>query len=134
MILPETLPSSLRALLERPRTVRNAEWSALQQFIQARTLEKKITIEVVLFLIGIHVSELPPTPNSEKEHKEALIMEGTYAAFEALGVYRRVGREPSGFWIWERLEDVPPLERDAQETLLKDAILAYFHAENLIPA
>jgi hypothetical protein len=134
MILPETLPPSLRALLERPRTVRNAEWSALQQFIQARTLEKKITIEVVLFLIGIHVSELPPTPNSEKEHKEALIMEGTYAAFEALGVYRRVGREPSGFWIWERLEDVPPLERDAQETLLKDAILAYFHAENLIPA
>lgn len=100
-------------------------WSRLQQWLQGR-FDKEADLEGILFLIGVQETGRGYEPDLEKEVKERLVMEGTYCAFETLGLYRRVGMEKDGHWIWERRTDTPDLSIEQQETLLKMAILHYF--------
>lgn len=87
---------------------------------------RSVGLEGVLFLIGVNALGRGFEPRLEKERKQDLIMEGTYHAFAALGVYEQVGLEADGFAVWERRLDVPRLAVEQQEKLLHLAILAYF--------
>ena len=101
-------------------------WKALEQWFAAR-FGKTPDIEGMLFLMGIQARGRGFEPELEKDAKQSLIMEGTYHAFAALGIYEHVGMEADGHWIWERVIDHPPdLSVEAQEKLLKTAILQYF--------
>ena len=102
-----------------------ARWSRLQQWLQER-FDKEADLEGILFLIGVQETGRGYEPDLGKEVKERLVMEGTYCAFETLGLFRRVGIEKDGHWIWERRTDTPDLSVEQQETLLKTAILRYF--------
>ncbi len=101
-----------------------ARWEALRSRLAAQ-FRQTPGIEGVLFLIGVQASGEGYQPQLPKERKQALVMEGACHAFEALGLYRRRPTE-AGF-AWEPAEDgLPPLSIEEQETLLKQAILAYF--------
>ena len=103
-----------------------ARWQRLEHWIEARFGEAP-SIEKILFLVGIQMRGRGFEPDLDKDAKQSLIMEGTYGVFETLGVYQRVGMEADEAWIWERLVEAPPgLSVDAQEKLLKTAILRYF--------
>ena len=116
----------LQPYLDADPAVLDARWTDLQAWVQAR-FQREPTIEAILFLVGIQSQGRGFQPDLEKEAKEALVMEGTYCAFAALGIYETVGVEEDGSWIWERTLDPPPdLDVDAQEHLLKTAILHYF--------
>lgn len=118
--LPEYLRLSPDELEER--------WNALVLQIKDQ-FTKEAGIEAILFLIGIQSRGLGYRPNLSKKRKQDLIMEGTYCAFETLGLYKRVGKDDKGHITWERTEEsLPKLPLPDQETLLKVAILSYFEA------
>ncbi|HMB92698.1 MAG TPA: hypothetical protein VKP65_17740 [Rhodothermales bacterium] len=117
---------SLQPYLDADDAELAVRWSSLEQWLTAR-FGKTPDIESILFLIGIQARGRGFEPELEKDAKQSLIMEGTYHAFAALGIYERIGMEADGHWIWERVIDHPPdLSVEAQEKLLKIAILQYF--------
>lgn len=117
---------SLQPYLDADDAALAARWEVLEQWLAAR-FGKTPDIEGILFLVGIQARGRGFEPELEKDAKQSLIMEGTYHAFAALGIYEHVGMEADGHWIWERVIDHPPdLSVEAQEKLLKTAILEYF--------
>lgn len=103
-----------------------ARWKELQDWLAER-FEREPGIEGILFLIGIQSAGRGYEPKLGKERKQDLIMEGTYCAFETLGLYRRIGADADGAWIWERTgPHLPKLPVEEQEKLLRIAILRYF--------
>ncbi|MEM1095492.1 MAG: hypothetical protein AAGJ10_12900 [Bacteroidota bacterium] len=100
-------------------------WAELTTWIEVK-FKREPTIESILFLIGIQSEGRGYQPKLAKEEKQDLIMEGTYVAFETLGLYQRIGADAQGRWLWEPRVALPALELDDQETLLRLAILTYF--------
>jgi hypothetical protein len=102
-------------------------WAAVLDFVHRRFGRQEAGIDPVLFLIGIQSRGRGFEPNLEKEVKQSLIMEGSFCALAAVGMYERVGIEHDGAWIWERVgPEIPALGIDDQERLLKIAIVRYF--------
>lgn len=87
---------------------------------------REMTIEAILFLVGVQSQGLGFQPDLERERKQELIMEGTYCVFETMGFYERAGMDEKGLWLWERKIPVPSLSVEEQEELLQTAILKYF--------
>lgn len=106
----------------------DGRWERLKTWLDAR-FGRDTNLEGILFLIGIQSRGQGFEPKLGKEVKQDLIMEGTYRAFEALGLYRRAGTDAEGGPVWVRAGDVPRLSVDRQEKLLRVAILAYFERE-----
>ena len=109
--------------------VLDARWSSVERFVTER-FGKEASIEGILFLIGIQSRGRGFEPEMAKETKQDTIMEGTFCAFEKLGIYERVGVDEQGFWLWERaVESIPSLPIEEQEKLLKLGIICYFDEE-----
>ena len=100
-------------------------WGRLVSEISER-FGRQPDIDSILFLIGVQSVGRGYEPDIPKERKQSLIMEGSYLAFETMGVYQRVGIERNGFWIWEKRFDLPELSVADQEKLLRVGILNYF--------
>lgn len=100
-------------------------WQELTGRLSAQ-FGREMTIEALLFLIGVQSQGKGFEPALERERKQEMIMEGTYCAFETLGFYDRAGMDEDGLWLWERRIPVPSLEVEEQEKLLHVAILNYF--------
>lgn len=106
-----------------------ARWQRVERFIADR-FGRDTSIEAILFLIGIQSRGRGYEPEMGKEEKQDTIMEGTYCAFEKLGLYERIGLDEKGFWLWERsVETIPKLPVEEQEKLLKLGIVLYFDEE-----
>ncbi len=104
-------------------------WDALVERLGER-FGQKPGLEGVLFLIGIQSRGRGYEPKLKKERKQALIMEGTWCAFESIGLYQRVGADENGAWIWQPQADLPHLDVEEQEKLLRTAVLSYFDAND----
>jgi len=120
MISPE-----IDALLKTDDETLEMRWLHLADWVQKR-FERAATLEGILFLIGLQERGKGFEPNIPRHKKEAIIMEGTYCAFETIGLYRRTGMEEDGAWIWERVIPLPGLNIEAQEKLLRLAVLSHF--------
>lgn len=105
-------------------------WRQLHGWLQ-RSFGIEPGIEGVLFLIGVRESGSGYQPRLKKERKQELIMDGTYRAFEAIGVYRRVSSGVDSEYSWEKSRPMPALSVEEQEKLLKVAILRYFSELNV---
>lgn len=121
-----TSADPVRAALEADDDALDARWAALKAWLDAR-FGRDTSLEGALFLVGIQSRGAGFTPGLGRETKQDVIMEGTYRAFEALGLYRAV--EADGERAWQRMHAVPPLAVEAQEKLLRAALLAYFERE-----
>lgn len=118
----------IRRLLDAEDASFDERWESLQSWLRDR-FGREVGLEGILFLIGVQSRGRGYQPELEKEEKQDVIMEGTYCAFETIGLYERVGLDENGFWIWERSVDrFPQLSVDNQEKLLKHGILNYFTA------
>ncbi len=128
------LPEPVRALLGADDAEVEARWLRVREWLRG-VVGRKPSMEGVLFLIGVRNQGLGYAPELEKERKQDLIMEGTYCAFEAVGLYERVGAEADGGWIWEpTVAQVPKLPIEQQEKLLKLAVVSYFEPFMARPA
>lgn len=103
-----------------------ARWAGLETWVRDR-FGREPSIETILFLIGIQSRGRGYEPALDKDRKEALVMEGSYCVFAAIGLYEPMGIEADGSLIWERQADLPAgLSIEQQEKLLHLAILRYF--------
>jgi hypothetical protein len=118
-------------ILDVPEGEHEQRWSALVARVESR-FGRAPDVDAILFIMGIQSVGRGYEPDLPKERKQSLIMEGSYLAFETLGIYRRMGLERNGFWIWEKVFDLPKLSIDDQERLLQIGILNYF--DHLEPA
>lgn len=119
----------LVALLATYGSEHDLRWTELCTWLEA-SYYREVTLEAILFLIGVQTRGQGYEPELDKDRKQDLIMEGTFAAFATLGVYIQVGMEDDGAWIWERVADpVPELSVDDQEKLIKLAVMNYFEHE-----
>ncbi|MFW5972571.1 MAG: hypothetical protein ACOCTG_01150 [Bacteroidota bacterium] len=106
-----------------------AAWDELIESLSLR-FGREITLEAVLFLIGIQTRGRGYEPDLARDMKQNIIMEGTFAAFATLGAYEQVGMDEEGAWIWKRVAaPTPNLSIEDQERLLKLAVLRYFSEE-----
>ena len=104
-------------------------WQRIETFVNER-FGRDTSIEAILFLIGVQSRGRGYEPDLPKEAKQDTIMEGTFCAFEKLGLYERVGVDEKGFWLWERsVDSIPKLPLEEQEKLLKLGIISYFDDE-----
>ena len=126
--MADGIKPSLTELLQTDDAVIEQRWQNAQAWLEPR-FGKQPEIESTLFLIGIQSRGRGYQPKLSKKAKQALIMEGTYCAFETLGLYKRVGKDANGNIEWERCQ-VPPLQLSLQEQekILRIAILSYFDA------
>jgi hypothetical protein len=121
------MAESIADLLSIDDSELDRRWEAVRKFIHDRFGRQEAGIDPILFLIGIQSRGRGFEPHLEKEVKQSLIMEGSFCALAAIGLYDRVGVEHDGAWIWERVgTDIPALVIDDQERLLKIAIVRYF--------
>lgn len=120
------MDEQLRRYLETDDGVLEARWKRLQSWLEER-FGDEAGIETILFLIGIQAQGRGYRPKLKREKKQDLIMEGTFCAFEKIGLYEHVGMEEDGAWIWERTgPELPKLPVEDQEKLLRIAIITYF--------
>lgn len=120
------MPNPIRELLDTDDERLAREWRRVESFIEER-FGRDSSIEAILFLIGVQSRGRGYEPELAKEAKQDTIMEGTYCAFEKIGLYERVGIDENGFWIWERsVDEIPRLPVEDQEKLLKLGIIRYF--------
>ncbi len=114
-------PDALSTLLATPDALLSAQWEKVQRWLATRFGRDAVGIEAMLFLAGIQQSGGGYHPKMEKEAKQDTIMAGTWAAFETIGLYRQ---DADG--QWHRTADLPDLDLDAQEKLLRLALVRYF--------
>lgn len=115
----------IAALLATDDDALEARWQRLVERVAAR-YRRTPTLEALLFLIGIQDRGRGYEPRLDRDRKQDLIMEGTCCAFETLDLYRRVGMDADGFWVWERTRPLPELTVEEQEKVLRLAVLRYF--------
>lgn len=120
------IPDLIRSHLATDDAWLEAAWQRTLAWLDER-FGRQPGMEAILFLIGIQSQGRGYQRKLKKERKQDLIMEGTYCAFETLGIYHRVGADAEGNWIWEpTLPYVPKLPLEQQEKLLRLAVVRYF--------
>jgi hypothetical protein len=79
----------------------------------------------VLFLVGIRESGKAPTKMSKQEKEDAMHL-GTCTILEQYGYYKSLGEDEEGWPQFEHLKDLPPMNEQEQEALLKKGVADYF--------
>lgn len=92
---------------------------------QTERFGQPVDLNGLLFLIG--VQELGQDVRSYKKDEKVNLMHiAICVLLVPYGYYKELGRDPDGWPHFERVKDLPPLEANEQERLMKEAILAYF--------
>ena len=91
---------------------------------------KEMTIEAILFLIGVR--ELGSQPREfSKEEKQDLMHIAICRLLSQSGYYRLSHLDQEGWPHWELLKPLPHADMFTQEHVLKEHILAYFEMEEI---
>jgi len=94
-----------------------------------KTFGGGLDTQSILFLIG--VQELGKGHQKfNKRQKTELMHVAVCTVLEPYGFYRLIGRDEDNWPHFEFLKELPPLDERQQQHLMKEAILAYFKAEN----
>lgn len=104
-------------------------WKALEQQL-AQRFGKNMTLESIIFLIGVR--ELGAQPREfSKEEKVDLMHIAICRLLSQSGYYRLKHIDQDGWPHWELLKPLPSTDIFSQEYLLKAHILTYFESEEI---
>lgn len=108
-------------------------WNEVELFFQEQfDTEKNVTIETILFLIG--VQELGSgSQKYTKDDKVNLIHIAVCRLLEPFGYYKFSHYDEGGFPHFDEVEELPELKPNEQSLLMKKAIIHYFIDEKLFP-
>ena len=108
-------------------------WTEVENFFQERfDTEKNVTIETILFLIG--VQELGSgSQKYSKDDKVNLVHIAVCRLLEPFGYYKFTHYDEGGFPHFDELESLPELKPNEQSVLMKKAVIHYFIDEKLFP-
>lgn len=99
-------------------------WRDLMKAMETR-FGAPVDLNGLIFLIG--VQELGQhARNFKKDEKVNLMHVAISVLLTPYGYYKELGRDADGWPHFERTRDLPPLNAQEQEHLMKEAILLYF--------
>ena len=107
----------------------NTRWTLLENKLE-QSFGKKMTMEAILFLIGVRELGSPPRPFT-KEEKVDLMHIAICKLLSQSGYYELSHLDQDGWPHWKLLKSLPNTDIFSQEYLLKEHILAYFDAEEV---
>ena len=87
---------------------------------------EKLDLNTLIFLIGVQELNKGFVP-LEKQQKLEVMHIAVCAILEPYGYYEYVGLDKDGWPHFEAVEKLPALKKDAQERLIKEAIIEYFN-------
>ena len=103
------------------------QWRDLLKRMEVR-FGMPMDLNGLIFLIG--VQELGQHARVfKKDEKVNLMHIGISVLLVPYGYYKELGRDGDGWPHFERLRELPQLNADEQERLMKEAALAYFEPE-----
>jgi hypothetical protein len=100
------------------------KWSELENSLKKR-FDEIPDLHTITLLIGLQECAFDYR-NYNKDEKLTLMHIGICTILEPYGFYRFTGRDAEGWPMFERVEELPPMDRPGQQMLLKKAILNYF--------
>ena len=100
-------------------------WNALMLKLRDE-YKAKVSLEGILFLIGVRELGANPKTKFEKEEKHALMHIALCAVLAPSGYYKLDHLDQDGWPHWEELKPLPPYDLFSQEIFLKSHILDYF--------
>ena len=109
----------------------HTRWTLLMAKMRER-FGKEMTIESVLFLIGIREVGSHPKEFS-KEDKVDLMHIAICRLLSQSGYYELDHLDQDGWPHWKLLKPLPHQDMFSQEHLLREHILAYFESEEIFP-
>lgn len=121
---------SVLCLLENYMSDKKVTWPQIEEFIQKK-FDKSADLNAILFLIGMRElgeNRLVFT----KEEKVKLMHLAVCRVFSSSGYYMYKGRDSKGWPSWENVQKLPPLSSFEQETLMRQHIIEYFEAEEIL--
>jgi len=108
----------------------NTQWQKLEEQLETR-FGKPMTLEAILFLIGVR--ELGSTPRPfTKEEKVDLMHIAICRLLSQSGYYRLAYKDQDGWPHWELVKPLPHTDMFSQVHILRQHILSYFEAESLL--
>lgn len=108
----------------------NTRWKKLEAHLE-KLFQKKMTMESILFLIGVR--ELGSGPREfTKEEKVDLMHIAICRLFAQSGYYELEYLDDEGWPHWKSIKPLPHQHIFSQIHLLKEHILTYFEMEGLI--
>lgn len=107
------------------------EWEKLKKKLASDFAGKELTLEAILFLIGVREMGLIPK-NFSKEEKQDLMHVATCTLLSEpfANHYKLTGKNERGWPVFELVEPMPNLNLSEQEILLKHQIINYFQTIN----
>ena len=104
-------------------------WQALLHQL-TQEYGKKLTLEGIIFLIGLR--ELGVGPNNfSKEEKMDLMHIAICRLFAQSGYYELSHLDQEGWPHWKLVKELPHTDIFSQEYLLKEHVLSYFESEQI---
>jgi len=103
----------------------NIRWELLVHKLRGM-FQQKMTMESILFLIGLRELGGNPHQDFTKEEKVDLMHIAICRLFAASGYYRLSHLDQDGWPHWELMKPLPHTDMFSQTTLLKVHILEYF--------
>lgn len=107
------------------------KWKRVIDFFEEK-FEKKPDLNAILFLIGIRELGELPEKKFTKEEKTYLMHMANCKLFSYSGYYGLKGYDSKNWPVWENLKPLPSLSLFEQENLLRQHIIEYFEAEEII--
>lgn len=107
----------------------NTRWKFLEQKLESH-FDKKMTMESILFLIGVRELGSAPRPFS-KEEKVDLMHIAICKLLSLSGYYQLSHLDQDGWPHWELIKSLPHTDMFSQVHLLREHILLYFEAEQV---
>lgn len=106
-------------------------WIEVERFFEDNfQAEKNVSIETILFLIG--VQELGSgRQNYTKDDKVNLLHIAVCRLLEPFGFYKFSHYDDDGYPHFEMLQPLPELKPNEQQLLMKKAVIQYFIDEKL---
>lgn len=106
-----------------------SRWKMLEEQLQAR-FGKDMTLESILFLIGIRELGSPPREFT-KEEKVDLMHIAICRLLSESGYYELSHLDQEGWPHWTLVRTLPHVDMFSQVNLLREHILSYFDSEGI---
>lgn len=106
-----------------------SRWKMLEEQLQAR-FGKDMTLESILFLIGIRELGSPPREFT-KEEKVDLMHIAICRLLSESGYYELSHLDQDGWPHWTLVRTLPHVDMFSQVNLLREHILSYFDSEGI---
>ncbi len=107
----------------------NSKWKILEEQFQGK-FQKPLTLESILFLIGVRELGVAPREFS-KEEKVDLMHIAICRLLSASGYYELNGTDQEGWPHWEALKPLPFQDMFSQVHLLRAHVIDYVEQEEL---